>query len=637
VPFEFRAIGHEMAPWSPVDSLAIIKLVNSGQQWASKLKFGQVAAKLGPEAVLPLIPDVPAGSALIVPAGARWTEEEHPFAQDIARAMGEPDGPVGGGGGSNCWVIHGSRTASGKPLVAGDPHLQMTLPGQWYVVHMECPQLVAAGPCNPGYPGPVFYGHNTKVAWTMTHAQGDRWDLYRERIRQGADGPEVLYKGAWSPLAMVPERFTVKGEEPVEGRTWLTRHGPVVFGDPLTDSEVIVARWGLAEAAHDTDAMLAVLHCSTAEEAAAGFRRYDSVSGNFCFADAAGEIGYQYSGRIPRRPAWLVPVPGWDGAHEWDGDVPKEELPAERNPGSGYVLTANNRTTSPDYPHYLTYVTTRFRADRLRELIDERVTLDIADMRRFQGDQESIAARDLARQFAEAAPGTAGGERLRTLFAGWNGRLDGGSPAALAYDAVCEALAERTLRPFYAQGGLSIPLTLFDERRIVYEQAVARSPLMLVRDGSWEAAIANAMGEAATRLEERFGGDTAAWRWDAAHEVRWRHNLGRSGELASLLNLPPVPVGGDATTPFNSAAERDGSVAIGVSYRQVLDMADLNGARICIPPGNSGQPGSPHYADNVERWRNVEYHPLFIEWPDIEANGEARLRLDPSPARDPKG
>jgi penicillin amidase len=464
----------------------------------------------------------------------------------------------------------------------------------------------------------------------MTHAQGDRWDLYRERIRQGENGPEVLFEGAWAAPTMIAERFDVRGEEPVQGKTWLTRHGPVVFGDPLTDDEVIAARWGLAEAAHDMDAMLAVLHASTASEAAAGFRRYDSVSGNFCFADLEGHIGYQYAGRIPRRPAWLVPVPGWDGEHEWDGDVPKEELPREQNPARGYVLTANNRTTGPEYPHYLTYVTTRFRADRLHELIGEKEKLHIDDMRRFQADQESIAARDLASRFADPALGADAGRMLQSLFAGWDGRLDGGSSAALAFDAVCEALAERTLRPFYAQSGVSIAFTLFDERRIVYEQVVSCTPLMLVRDENWDAAIANALNEAATGLDARFGGDTEKWRWDAAHEVRWRHNLGRGGELAELLNLPPVPVGGDATTPFNTAAERDGSVAIGVSYRQILDLADLNGARICIPPGNSGQPGSPHYSDNVERWRNVEYHPLYVEWSDIDDNSEARLSLEPA-------
>ncbi len=628
-PFEFRAIGHEMQPWSPVDSLAIIKLVNSGQQWASKLKFGQVAAKLGAEAVLALVPDVPPGRTLIVPSGARWAGKPHPFADDIARAMGEPDGPVASGGGSNCWVIHGSRTVSGKPLVAGDPHLPMTLPGQWYVVHMECPEFTAAGPCNPGYPGPLFYGHNAKLAWTMTHAQGDRWDLYRERVRNRAAGPEVLYRGEWTPLACRDERFDVRGGEPVEERLWLTRHGPVIFGDPLTDDEVIAARWGLAEPAHDMDAMLGVLRSSSAAEAREAFRRYDSVSGNFCFADGAGDIGYQYTGRIPKRPAWLVPVEGWSGEHEWQGDVPAEDLPRADNPANGYLLTANNQTTTPDYPHYLTYVTTRFRADRLRELIEATDRFEPADMRRLQADVTSVAARELAKSFASVSVTNALARKLQALFGGWDGRLAADSAAAVAFDAVCEALAETIVRPFYARAGVDIPITVLEERRIILEQVAARSPLMIGHGGSWDAEIARAIEIAAERLSTRFGDDPASWRWGAAHELRWRHNLGRDGELAGVLNLPPIAVGGDGTTPFNTAAEPDGAVAISVSYRQIFDLSDLNAAQICIPPGNSGQPGSAHYADNAGRWRNVEYHPLYINWDDIRANAEATLVLEP--------
>jgi penicillin amidase len=226
----------------------------------------------------------------------------------------------------------------------------MTLPGQWYVVHMECPEFTVAGPCNPGYPGPVFYGHNTNVAWSMTHAQGDRWDLYRERVNMGSSGPEALYRDRWEPLEQDEERFGVRDDEPVTAAVWRTRHGPVLVGDPEADDEVVAARWGLHEPAHDMDAMLAMLRARSAAEAHAALRLYDSVSGNFCFADTSGDIGYQYTGRIPRRTAWLMPVPGWTGDHEWDGDVPKEELPSESNPSTGYIITANNRTTTPDYP-----------------------------------------------------------------------------------------------------------------------------------------------------------------------------------------------------------------------------------------------------------------------------------------------
>ena len=627
-PFEFRALGHTMAPWSPVDSLAIIKLVNSGQQWATKLKFGQVSAALGPDAVNAIVADVPPGAAIIVPSGAKWAGQPHPFAEDIVRAMGEPDGPVGSGGGSNCWVIHGSRTASGAPLVAGDPHLQLTLPGQWYVLHMECPEFTAAGPCNPGYPGPVFYGHNGKVAWTMTHAQGDRWDVYRERIRATADGPEALFRGGWEPLQRIEELFEVRGGDPVTRASWLTRHGPVVFGDPERDEEVLAARWGLAEPAHDTAAMLAMLRSSDAAEARAALRGYDSVAGNFCFADLGGDIGYQYTGRIPKRPAWLVPVPGWDGEHEWTGDVPKAELPAEDNPSCGYLLTANNKTTTPEYPHYLSYMASRFRADRLRELIETTATFSADDVRRMQADTTSIPARELARLFALAPAATDGARRLQALLDGWDGNLAAASAAALAYDEICDALSRRTVRAYLAQAKAIPEVTAMDERRILYEQLSARSTLMLMTETDWQSAIASAAAEAAASLCERFGDDPASWRWDAVHITPWRHNLGRDAVYAAL-NLPSVPVGGDASTPFATVADRDGSVVHGVAYRQIFDLSDLNAAQICVPPGNSGQPGSPHYGDNLERWRTVQYHPLYVEWADIDANAESRLELIP--------
>lgn len=628
-PFEFRAIGHTMQPWSPIDSLAIIKLVNGGLQSASKLKFGRIAAALGPRGVMAAIADVPDGAALIVPSGACWTGNPHPFDTPIADTLAEAQDVAAVGGGSNCWVIHGSRTANGAPLVAGDPHLPMTLPGQWYVTHMECPEFTAAGPCNPGYPGPLFYGHNNHVAWTMTHAQGDRWDLYLERVRRSLGFPEYLYNGEWFAFERREETFAVRDGADQTRTIWSTRHGVVISGDPESDDEVVAARWGLSAPTHDVDAVLHVLHARTAADARAGFRQYDSVSGNFCFADVHGDIGYQYTGRIPKRPAWMTPVPGWDGAHEWTGDVPVDELPAEHNPASGYIVTANNRTTTPDYPHYLTYMASRFRADRLTELIEATPSFTVADMARLQSDVTSTGARELAVRFASASAAGEGARGLQRLFRGWDASLSRESAAALAYDAVCEALTDRTLRAYYRQVPGGANFTHYEERRILIDEVASQSETLLVDDASWDAAIAAALETAAVTLVETYGADPSAWRWDARHQVRWRHNLGRSPEFAGQLNLPPIGVGGDGTTPFATTSDFDGSVLAGVSYRQIFDLSNLNAAQICIPPGNVGQPSSPHYADNTERWRDVEYHPLYIEWDDINANAEATLTLSP--------
>ena len=639
-PYEFHVLPgsselHEMAPWRPVDSLAVLKMVSAGAQWASRLTHAKIAAALGAEAVAALVPDLPSGSSLITPSGLRWTDETHPFAEDIEAAGGEPDGIVAAGGGSNCWVIGGSKSATGRPIVVGDPHLAIGIPAQWFVMHMDCPEFNVAGPCSPGYPGPVYYGHNTRVAWTMTHSGGDRWDLYREHLRRvtnGRNAPSQLqaeFRGEWEPLTAREERFEVRGGDPVDVTMWDTRHGPVMSGDPERDEEVVAAAWGLAEPAHDMDALWAVLTASDAAEVRDGFRTYDSISGNYCFADQAGDIGYQYVGRIPRRPAWLVPVPGWDGEHEWNGSIPKEELPAEDNPPNGFIVTANNRTTTPDYPHYLNYAGTRFRADRLHELMDEVETFALDDIPALQQDVVSIPHREAIEALTSFEANDPRARSLQLLLGGWDGSMDADSaPAALANEAR-DRLAALTVEAYYARvEGLAPQMPA--SHTVLLAQLARRSPLMLGEFESWEAAMERALIEAGEALTDRQGSDPESWRWAEDHKIVWAHNLGRDPELKPTFDLDPLPMQGDRNTVWNASSPLGATGTHGVSYRQILDMGDLNAARIVIPPGNSGQPGSTHYNDHVREWLEGEYHPLFVEWSDIEANAEAELQLTPS-------
>ena len=386
---------------------------------------------------------------------------------------------------------------------------------------------------------------------------------------------------------------------------------------------------GLDDPAHDFEALWAVLTSTNAAEAREGFRRYDSVSGNFCFADRSGDIGYQYAGRIPRRPAWLLPVPGWDGEHEWDGFVPKHELPAEDNPANGYIVTANNKTTTPDYPHYLSFGATRFRVERLHELLAQRELFTAEEMPALQGDTTSIHALELAARFTAFEAADADAAAMQALLRDWDGDLALDSAAAPVYARTAQELAARTARRYYEQVDGIAPLGAADEMRILHEQLTRNSALMLPAGETWDAAIEASLTAAARALREQLGDEPAAWRWGEMHRMGWRHNLGRDPELAPIFNLDDRPVPGDGNTVFNTQVAYGGTADQGVSFRQVLDLHDLNGARICIPPGNSGQPGSPHYSDNVERWAAVEYHPLYIEWGDIEANAEGTLRLTP--------
>jgi len=639
-PYEFHVLDdsdatHEMASWHPSDSLAVLKMVSAGAQWASRLSYAKIAAALGPEAVAAIVPDVPEGSALIAPSGARWTQDAHPYAEDIEAAAGEPDGVVAAGGGSNCWVVHGSKSATGRPIVVGDPHLAISVPGQWYVMHMQCPEFTAAGPCSPGYPGPVYYGHNTKVAWTMTHSQGDRWDLYRERVRVATNGsdapvqPQAQFGDDWEPLVRHDERFEVRGGETVDTTMWETRHGTVVAGDPESDDEVVAASWGLAEPAHDMDALWAVITASDNAEVREGFRIYDSISGNYCFADQAGDIGYQYVGRIPKRPAWLLPVPGWDGAHEWDGSVPKEELPTDDNPSNGFIITANNRTTTPDYPHYLSFTATRFRADRLRELMDDIEQFSLELMPELQSDIVSRAHLEAVQHLISFDATDERARSLQAMLRHWDGRMEADSAAAAFANEARNQLAKLTVEAYFGQVDGLAPQAPASHSAVL-TQLASRSSTMLGEFESWEGAMERALLEAADALGERQGDDPSSWRWGPEHQIIWAHNLGRDPELTSTFNLDPLPMSGDRNTVWNVSTPLGATGMHGVSYRQILDVGDLNAARIVIPPGNSGQPGSPHYSDNIQRWMSMEYHPLFIEWPDIEANAEAELTLTPA-------
>ncbi|MYD17350.1 MAG: penicillin acylase family protein [Chloroflexi bacterium] len=627
-PVEFALLEHEMQPWSPVDSLAILKMVSANLQWSTKIGNAEVAARLGIDALQALIPDVPADGALIAPAGSSWANGRHAFADALADLEAEPGTRRGSLDGSNCWVIDGEHTASGKPLVVGDPHLAFSVPPQWYLMHMQCPEFLVAGPCNPGYPGPVYYGHNTQIAWTMTHAQGDRWDVYRERIERNGTGPGAKWLDGVEPLQRRDEVIEIRGEEPVTQIVWSTRHGPVVQGDPETDDEVLTAKFGLSDPCHDFDGMLPIFTSDNIHDARTGFQRYDSISGNYCFADQRGNIGYQYTGRVPVRDAKLTPVSGWDGEHEWQGDVPADELPQDLNPDRGVIITANNRTTTPDYPYYLTFSQTPYRADRLRELLQGRDDWSPNDMPQIQSDQTSIHARFIAQRVSSADVDGEAAD-LKSMLANWDGHLAIDSTAGLLYQELCQQIIGRTVRPYF-DAPARLPEGSADELRILHEQLRTDSSLMLSEGVSWDNVIGESLVAAGETLAERYGADRAKWRYGDAHSVTWRHNLGRDPERAARFNVGDFAKGGDGNTPNNATGLVHQPADHGVSYRQIFDLSSLNGARIVLPPGNSGRPDSPHYSDHMEKWLNMEYFPLYIEWDDIEANSEGSLTLTPA-------
>jgi penicillin amidase len=463
----------------------------------------------------------------------------------------------------------------------------------------------------------------------MTHANGDRWEVYREKVRPGPSGPEALFRDHWEPMTRRDETFEARDEAPQRETFWETRHGIVVMGSPESDDEVLSARWAMSEPGHDFDGLLGLLRSSNSIDARAALRTYDSISGNFCFADVHGDIGYQYTGRVPKREPHVVPVPGWDGKHEWDGWLEKGDLPREDNPANGYIATANNKTTTPDYPHYLGLGAPPWRANRLHEILRSKPRFSPDDMPAIQGDLLSPLARELVARYLAFTAADAGARHLQELLRGWDFRVEMESAEAVVCMEVTQQLLALTVNRIYEADESNAETPAQDRRNILWRALRLDDHSYFAEFASWQAAIEEALTRAAAALPQKYGPDEAGWRWADAHWMTWRHNLGRDAELAPALNLSNVPVGGDGATLWATQARYGRGSDHGVSYRQIFDLSDLNAARILIPPGNSGQPGSPHYGDNVERWRDLQYHPLYVSWADIEANAEGTLLLRP--------
>jgi penicillin amidase len=248
----------------------------------------------------------------------------------------------------------------------------------------------------------------------------------------------------------------------------------------------------------------------------------------------------------------------------------------------------------------------------------------------IQGDLLSPLARELVARYTAFEASDEDARRMQETLRGWDCVVRVESREAPVYMETTQQLMALTVNRLYEADGGNAETPAPDRRNILIRMMRRDDRGLLFDFSTWEEAAEAALKQAATSLRERLGADESKWRWGDVHWMTWRHNLGRDPELAGVFNLPDTPVGGDGATLWATQARYGRGSDHGVSYRQVFDLSDLNAARVLMPPGNSGQPGSPHYGDNVDRWLGLEYHPLYVEWPDIEANAEAEMELRPA-------
>jgi penicillin amidase len=473
---------------------------------------------------------------------------------------------------------------------------------------------------------PLFpIGHNERIAWGATNVEPDVQDLYVERINP-ANPNQVEVNGAWVDMTITEEIIHVDGQdEPLRWAARATRHGPLISDVQGTDQPVAL-RWTALDPDDTTvDAFMGVNYAQNWEDFRAAMADYVAPSQNFVYADVDGNIGYFMSGRIPIRAQGegMLPVPGWNDDYAWEGFIPLDELPQAFNPEQGYVATANNRVVDDRYPYMISNdFAEPYRAERIVELIEQYSsngeTISLQEMAAIQADQASAQARAMLPFVRSLTPADDRQRQALALLAAWDGTVAGDSAAAAIYK-VWSMEFDRLLIEDDLSNDLWDELSTFAHpvfvQNILADEALQQvwcDDVTTPGPETCEAIGVQALEGALDALAARLGANMERWTWQAVHHTQYPHRpFSDVGYLRPFFHRS-IPNGGDGFTVNVAPASRDQPYDQfhGPSYRQLVDLADWQAGRFIITTGQSGNVLSPHYADFIERHRNVEYLPM---------------------------
>ena len=646
LPVEYQLVGARPAPWYPWDGCAIYKVrhVLMGS-FGTKLWRARQLQALGPEILLALRKGAETPGPVVITPGLEWAAL--PDAADSLPLAESMEGLWDWAAGSNNWAVTGDRTATGRPLLAGDPHRPLEVPNVYYQNHLACPDFDAIGYSFAGVPGFPHFGHNANVAWCITHAGADYHDLYIERFAPD-DPTRYEFRGEWLPATRRSETIVVRGGEAATIEVTETHHGPIVVGDPATGYALALRYSATAEPDGGFTAYLPMLRANTVAQLDEAMRPWVDPANNLLMADREGTVGYLMRGRVPQRPRanfWL-PVPGWTGEHEWSEPIPFEALPRARDPQGGYFATANNRIVTDDYPYHITIDwAPPHRAMRIGSRLEVLRDATAADMVAIHADRVSLPSRIFSAHLDRLTTTDERVVEARRILQGWDGTMAPELVAPTLYALWREQttaliversalLALRGVPPVHDPVPLRA-LSLGTRLRNPVAALLAAGDTTLLPVGTaWATLLTEGLARAVAWLTERLGPEMTDWRWEVLHRTAPKHTLvGLFPELAELLNPPTVGVGGDGDTP--QAAAYAGLEGVGFALtntsvaRYCFDLADWDNSGWVVPLGASGHPGSPHYADQVAAWRDVRLLPMLYSWASIEAQAETRQRLEP--------
>lgn len=643
LPWEFRLLRHEPEAWRPQDTLTIGKglaLLLSTALY-TRLNFIAIAAKLKdqPDKLRSLMLNNPVDAPALTHTVWHQARGLWQFTSGILTAS---DWHAAGHG-SNYWVVAPHRSATGKAILCNDPHLRMTLPSPWYLMHLEArdnsiqPNAYEVwGASIPGLPC-IQLGHNRAIAWGITAALCDDVEIYRERLHP-VEPDRYLAGHAWQKFATRREVISVRGMRAIETIVRQSRHGPVIseFSESHPGKEILALRWTAQEPSQELRSTYRINHAQNWTEFLDALRDHGAPSLNFAYADRAGNIGYALAGRIPRRAEapTLLPLEGWNENNDWRGYIPFEELPRLFNPPAGVIASANNRIADAAYPHYLAHFDEPpHRIRRIAELLASRETFSADRLAAMQLDATSLHARELIAMLKDDLESFVDSEPILNDAANrllaWDGACASNSVAAAIFHLLHHRLLINLLRPDLGEDLFAAYVEILNQCIVPTDRILSEPNSLWFQDRSRAELVRQSLREACADLEASLGSNLEKWQWGRIHRLQMNHSLGRIGILRTLLGIGPFEAPGDGMTvnfgfyrhsnPFTQSA--------GAALRFVVELTESPRSKFVLPSGQSGHATSRHYRDQFALWRDGKMIPLSGVEP--ENADERHLLLKP--------
>ncbi len=660
LPLEFILTGAPApAPWQAVDSVGWQTMMawDLGANWTQELLRMRLSQRLSLAQINEFLAPYPGDPVVPTQDYTVLYRELTGTTRQLAKVASVAPPTYVEGMGSNNWVVGGALSATGKPLLANDPHLGLSAPALWYFAHLSAPGLNVIGATLPGIPS-VVLGRNDRMAWGFTNTAPDVQDLYIERIHP-EDRRKYQTPDGWAEFKVRNETIKVKGQPDVTIEVRETRHGPVITGAlpivekaPLDATKYVVS---FAWTALQPDDM--TLQAGMKFNLAQNWQQFVDAAKDFSapqqsivYADVDGNIGFIAPARVPvRKPEndlkGLAPAPGWDARYDWAGFIPFEELPRKYNPASQRLMTANHKIVDANYPHFLTSEWSQpYRARRIDALLDAKPKHDLTSFAEIQKDHLSLAAQEVLPALLKTVPRTERAKAALAMLKGWNGSMDSNRPEPLIYNAWMRMAAKQV---FVDELGEALMKDYWEQRNT----HLSTVNVLLNKDGQgrWcndvtvavkgnrqtcEEVLASSLEAALSDLEQRYGSDIGKWQWGEAHAARSEHRpFGKVEMLAKVFDLS-VPTPGDTfTVNVGRHNLRDEKSPFAnrhaASLRALYDLSNLDNSQFIHSTGQSGNVLSPFYRNFMQRWAEVKYVPMKTRREEVEKNRLGVLTLQP--------